>query len=83
MKKFAGPDESDYNLHLSNSSYPKVCSRYDHPSSSAAVSKETFAWQVIDEARMIAAIVAFPNFYRVGKPPFKKTFVDNADHACE
>lgn len=24
IKKFAGPDESDYNLHLSNSSYPKV-----------------------------------------------------------
>ncbi|KAF9645069.1 hypothetical protein BDM02DRAFT_3120809 [Thelephora ganbajun] len=44
VKKFAGPDESDYNLHLSNSSYPKV----------------------IDEARMITAIVTFPNFYRVG-----------------
>lgn len=24
IKKFAGPDESDWNLHLSNSSYPKV-----------------------------------------------------------
>lgn len=44
LKKFAGPDESDYNLHLSNSSYPKV----------------------IDEARMVTAIVSFPNFYHVG-----------------
>ena len=34
IKKLAGPDESDYNLHLSNSSYPKV--RLQHSSVLAA-----------------------------------------------
>ena len=29
IKKFVGPDESDYNMHLSNSSYPKVCPRHE------------------------------------------------------
>ena len=40
LKKFAGPDESDYNLHLSNSSYPKVSLRHDRSSLSATFSEQ-------------------------------------------
>ena len=35
LKKFAGPDESDYNLHLSNSSYPKARPQLVHSLSTA------------------------------------------------
>ena len=74
LKKFAGLDESDYNLHLSNSSYPKVRPQCHHLSLSISTSKMSLIWQVIDEARMITAIVTFPNFYRVGELSSEKYF---------
>jgi len=68
LQKFAGPDESDWNLHLSNSSYPKARPHYNYPYS-PLIGR---SFQVIDEARMICAIATFPRFYRTGKSSFEK-----------
>jgi len=74
IKKFAGPDESDYNLHLSNSSYPKVSPRRGRFSLSVTFSERAFVRQVIDEARMMVATLIFPNFYRSGETSFNVDF---------
>ncbi|KAJ3815058.1 hypothetical protein F5876DRAFT_72317 [Lentinula aff. lateritia] len=52
---WVGPDDSDFNMHMSNSSYPKV--RFDNP---------YFRVWILDFARTKASLELFPQFLRVG-----------------